>query len=201
MDDVGERVKQLVASHPDVVRVDIVGSRARGDASQWSDWDLKVYTDAFDRVADDLPGLVERLDPLAAQWDRLSDNECFTFMTDGPTKVDLLFDVPRTHLPPHEPSPDTLSAIDAHFWDWILWLTSKVGAAKDEVVRTELEKMSDHLLRPMGVPSVPRTLLEAVDRYLGARDQLEDRLRVHVPRELGSQVERVVREQAAGSST
>jgi hypothetical protein len=148
-----------------------------------------------------LPGLVEPLHPLVAQWDRLSDEQCFMLIMDGPRKVDLIVDEPHVHAPPHEVSAGTLPAIDAHFWDWTLWLTSKVAAAKDDVVQSELGKMASHLLGPLGVRTTPRSLPEAVDVYLAAREEHEPRFGVRVPRELGAQVERVVRDQASRPQT
>jgi hypothetical protein len=144
-----------------------------------------------------LPGLVEPLHPLVAQWDRLSDEHCFMLITDGPRKVDLIVDEAHVHEPPHVVDAGTLPAIDAHFWDWTLWLTSKVAADKGDVVRSELGKMASHLLGPLGVQTTPRTLPEAVDRYVAARAEHERRFGVHVPRDLGAQVERVVRDQAS----
>lgn len=38
-----------------------------------SDWDFVVSTSDFPAAAVQLPGLVEPLDPLVQQWDRLSD--------------------------------------------------------------------------------------------------------------------------------
>jgi hypothetical protein len=174
--------------------VSFVGSRARGDATAFSDWDFKVETDDFPCVSADLPSIAEPLRPLVAQWDRLSDEQCYMLILDGPCKVDLIFDVPHTHEPPHVASAETLPAIDAHFWDWTLWLTSKVAAGKDDVLRAELAKMSEHLLGPLGVPTAPATLPQAVDAYLTARAGHEQRFGVTVPRELGAQVVRRITE-------
>src|SRR5205823_2037339 len=112
----------------------------------WSDWDFRVATDDFTSVAQALPSLVAPMKPLAAQWDRLSDQQCYMIIIDGPRKIDFIFDEPHVHEAPHVASAATLGAIDAHFWDWTLWLTSKVGAGKRELVTTELSKMTDHVL-------------------------------------------------------
>lgn len=190
-------VRDTIASHPAIDSIELIGSRRRGDATQWSDWDFKVATEDFGSVAIDLPTLVAGLEPLVAQWDRLSDHQCYMIIIDGPRKIDLLFEEPHTHEPPHEVARATLSAIDDHFWDWTLWLTSKVAADKEDVVRTELAKMTQHLLGPLGVGTPPISLEHAVDRYIAARERHERGFGINVPRALGAQVERVVRELAS----
>src|SRR4029453_11981063 len=63
---------------------------------------------------------------LSEQWDRHSDHACFMLMLPGPTKVDLVFpSEQREGAPAWEVTPDTLEAIDRHFWDWALWLEQK----------------------------------------------------------------------------
>ena len=74
-----------------------------------------------------------------------------------------------------------LAGIDAHFWDWALWLRSKLGR-KDDIIAGELRKLHEHLLGPMGVTSAPASLGEAVTAYRAAREKCE--------RRLGSQVSR-----------
>ena len=68
--DLVARVGALLESHPDVRRVRLAGSRARGEAHELSDWDFDVDTDDFESVARDLPVLVAPLAPVSAQWDR-----------------------------------------------------------------------------------------------------------------------------------
>jgi hypothetical protein len=195
--DVGDTLPKLVGSHPSVIEVTLAGSRARGDATRWSDWDFNVATADFPSLAHDLPSLVEPLRPIATLWDPLADDETFMIILDGPIKIDLIFDVSREQDPPHVPSAQTLSAIDAHFWDWTLWLTSKVAHGKTDLVRAELEKMTWYLLGPLGVSAVPRSLPDAVDAYRTALGEQERRFGASVPRELAAQVTRVVREQGA----
>jgi predicted nucleotidyltransferase len=43
-------VVRLVEAHPGIDRVELVGSRARGDALSLSDWDFKITTRAFAEV-------------------------------------------------------------------------------------------------------------------------------------------------------
>jgi hypothetical protein len=148
-----------------------------------SDWDFVVVTDRFDDVARALPSLVAELDPLAQQWDRISAYPCYMLMLTGPVKVDLIFPgEPYESLPPWTVTPDTLDAIDQHFWDWILWLASKREKEKDELVRRELEKMSAHLLRPLGAEAVPDSIDPALEGYRTARDEREREFGVEISR-------------------
>lgn len=189
----------LLQMHRYVLSVTLVGSRATGEATKWSDWDFEVETDDFAALAPELPSLVAPLRPLIAQWDRLSDEQCYMLILDGPQKVDFLFAVPHAHEPPHTVSAEALSAIDAHFWDWTLWLTSKVARGKQDLVRSELEKMTQHLLGPLGVRRAPSSLQHAADLYVTARDGHERRFGVTVAREVGDQVLRRIRDQAASA--
>jgi hypothetical protein len=118
---------------------------------------------------------------MVQQWDRLSDQACYMLIVSGPTKIDLIFeDVPHEHEPPWVVSAGTLAAIDDHFWDWVLWLTSKADAGKTTVVAAELAKMYEHLLAPMSAPAPPRSLGEALDQYLEARDAWAERLGIAI---------------------
>ncbi len=79
-------------------------------------------------------------------------------------------------------------AIDAHFWDWILWLVAKRAGGRAELIRDELEKMHGYLLVPLGVPAAPATIEEAVDGYLVVLEEAERRFGVMVPRALRDEV-------------
>ena len=150
--------------------IELVGSRATGEARPESDWDFRVEARDFDAVAAALPALLAPLEPLAQQWDRLSDEQCWMLILHGPVKVDLIFpDEPHVHEPPWVPSAENLDAIDAHLWDWLLWLRGKKRAGKDELVAAELEKLFVHLLRPLGVERVPSSIGDAVELYRPAR--------------------------------
>src|SRR5207248_6232213 len=124
--DLAMAVPAALARHRGVQGVELVGSRARGEETPLSDWDFAVATDGFLAVATVLPALVEPLKPIAQQWDRLGDYHCYMLTLGGPVKVDLIFDEPHEDEPPWEPRPDTLPGIDRHFWDWTLWLASKL---------------------------------------------------------------------------
>jgi hypothetical protein len=187
--DLAERVITAVKRGPAVRSIALVGSRAEGRAGELSDWDFRVETDDFETLKAALPGLVVPLEPLAQQWDRFSAEWCFMLLLRGPAKVDFIFpDEPHAMEPPWRPTRDNLAAIDTHFWDWVLWLASKQAASKDEQVAGELEKLFEHLLRPLGAGDPPTSVADAVASYREARDRAERRLGVTVPRELENEV-------------
>ncbi|MGZ8652518.1 MAG: hypothetical protein ACXWX5_10140 [Actinomycetota bacterium] len=184
-EDVARAVTAALMEHPSVRAVELVGSRAAGTAVPLSDWDLVLTVDDRERVVADLPGLVSTLEPIAEQWDRLGAEEysCYMLLLAGPRKIDLIFPGMVHHpAPPWEPGPSTLVAIDRHFWDWTLWLSSKEQAGRFELVGEQLELMTRHLLRPMGDEELHRTIAGAVRWYRTARDTLEPRFGVRVPR-------------------
>lgn len=184
-----ERVVAAVGSHPAVKRIELVGSRAEGRATEFSDWDFRLETDRLDDLVAALPGAVACLEPLAQQWDRLSPYWCYMLLLRGPVKVDLILpDEPRVEDPPWRPEPDSLAALDAHFWDWTLWLRSKQAAGKAERVEAELQKLFHHLLLPLGADRPPSSVAEAVEMYLPLRERAERELGVTVPRELEREV-------------
>jgi hypothetical protein len=84
--------------------------------------------------------------------------------------------------------PETLSSIDTHFWDWLLWLAAKRARGREELIREELAKMHGFLLAPLGVRAAPMTLEEAVALYLPALRKAERRLGVEVPGRLRDEV-------------
>ena len=195
-----EDVRDVVAQYPSVKSVTLVGSRARGDATPLSDWDYSVEADDFPAVRDVLPSLVAPLAPLTTLWDRLADRATFMLILRGPAKVDLLFDdVPNEVLPPYDVNEQSLRAIDSHFWDWSLWLVSKQAKGKSDLVLSELEKMAWYILSPMGIDQTPGDLAEAVELYLHARGEHEQRFGIRLDRELGAEVARVVRGYAEAS--
>ena len=181
--DLAASVRAALLPHRHIRAVELVGSRATGSSTPLSDWDFEVETDDFGAVARALPALVSALEPLAQQWDRISAYPCYMLMLTGPVKVDLIFPgEPYESLPPWTVSAETLDGIDQHFWDWILWLASKREKGKDDLIRRELEKMSEHLLRPLGVDAAPGSIEAALEGYRRARDERE--------REFGREVSR-----------
>ena len=172
--DIVAEVRDVLLPHPRIRAVTLVGSRATGRPSRLSDWDLALETDDFGEVALALPGVVRPLGPLAQQWDRISAHPCYMLLLIGPVKVDLIFpDEPYESLPPWTVTAETLDGIDQHFWDWILWLASKREKGEDELVRRELVKMTDHLLRPLGIDDAPGSIDAALRGYRAARDRCE----------------------------
>lgn len=119
--DVLGRVRAVLFLDRNVINVDLVGSRSTGTETVLSDWDLRVEADDLDELMARLPSLTGQLTPLAAQWDRLSTRAVYMLILPGGIKVDLFMgDRSRVNEPPWQPQPDNLSAIDSHFWDWIL---------------------------------------------------------------------------------
>ena len=91
------------------------------------------------------------------------------------------------------PGVDTLAVIDAHFWDWTLWLGSKSLRGERQLVVDELAKMHWFLLGPLGVASCPASLSEAVASYRRARAEASRALGSVVDPELGRQVSDALR--------
>ncbi len=185
---IGDRAVEVVGRHPLVRGVRLVGSRATGAATAFSDWDFAVETDDFQGVARDMGCLIAPLHPLGQQWDPLSETWCWMAILRGPIKLDFIFAEPHECEPPWVPHAGNLDAIDTHFWDWALWLRSKQASGQADLLRTELGKMFVHVLHPMGVQSTPSSLDEAIANYLVALDRLESKFGVSVPRELRREV-------------
>jgi hypothetical protein len=183
-------VRVAVERHPGVRAVTLVGSRARGDPTELSDWDFLIETDDLDAVAGALPELVRAADPLAAQWDRLSEEATyFMLVLRDATKVDFILQRPPLIEPPWVVTAETLPGIDAHFWDWILWLGGKQLRGEDALVHVMLSHvMFEHLLAPMGALAPPATIAGAVELYSVLRDRYERELGVAVDRQLEAAV-------------
>jgi len=192
-------VPTLLQSSSVAAIVELCGSRASGTAGRYSDWDFRVTTQDFGVFARELPALVRALDPLVEQWDRLSDEACYMLILRGPAKIDLIFpDVPHQHEPPWVVDPSTLGRIDAHFWDWVLWLTSKVDSGKESLVEAELTTMHDHLLAPMGIPAPIAWLRDAVEQYIAARDTWTQHFGVVIDRRVEYEVLPIVEAVCSG---
>ena len=179
--DLVSAVRSALLVDPRVSAVEFVGSRANGTAQPLSDWDFAVECRNFEALADDLPALVQPLEPLAAQWDPLGTVRTFMLMLGGPAKVDLIFDVPQEEGPPWVATEETRPKIDDHFWDWILWLAAKDAAGKTALVGTELERMHHYLLEPLGVETPPASVDDALDAYLAVRSEPSDLERAVLP--------------------
>jgi len=101
-----------------------------------SDWDYRIVSTDPAATAGRLPALVAALNPLAALWDPLSSRPVYMIVLPGAVKADLF-----PGLPPRPPAgllPEVtataLPAIDAHFWDWTLWLGAKRQRGRDALV-------------------------------------------------------------------
>jgi len=145
----------------------------------------------------EIPARVASFGPLAAFWEPLSEEAGYMVVIDGPTKVDVFpLGARRQIQPPWRLNADSLPQIDAHFWDWTLWLGGKALRGEWSLVSDELDKMYRFLLEPVGVAVPPTSLDEAVLSYLRARQGAEDSLRVAVQPELGPQVSGALRRHA-----
>lgn len=169
-------VVRTLGTDPGIDRVELTGSRASGRARPQSDWDFRIATDAFPEVQERMPAVVIPLQPVVAQWDRLSRTWCFMLLLAGPVKVDLIFDQPHTALPPWRVMAATLPGIDDHFWDWMLWLSGKRAAGRSELVAAELGRLHEYLLGPLGVTAAPASLEQAITDYRAARASWQGRL-------------------------
>ena len=164
------------------VKVELVGSRATGRATRLSDWDYRLESSDDAELAARLPSLCRSIDTLAAQWDRLTEHATYMLMLPGARKIDLFpGDERRPIEPPWQPGPETLGGIDADFWDWTLWLGAKTLAGRHELVQSELEKLHEHLLGPLGVRTKPGSIPESVRTYLSASAEWERRCDVRLP--------------------
>ncbi len=183
-------ILDLFEADPGVAKIELIGSRARGDATPFSDWDFLLVVHDFDSFANDIAPLVASLRPLAQQWDRLSETKCYMLIVPGPTKVDFIFpEVPNEKNLPWRVHKDSLNELDAHFWDWMLWLASKQFRGNEKLVHSELQKLSSHLLKPMLVEAVPASISDAIEVYKTARGNWESKLQISTTRELQNEVE------------
>jgi predicted nucleotidyltransferase len=192
--DLKTEVPLILKRHPAVKGVRLTGSRERGDATKWSDWDFLVETDNFETVADALPGLIAELGSLSYLWDPLSEHDIFMMILKGPVKVDIIFDRPHRPVPPWTVSRDNLGKIHNHFWDWIFWIAGKALNGKVVLVKRELRKMHIHLLAPLGCRISPASVEEAVNSYTTAFRAQEKCLNLKINRTLEKEVIKGLRE-------
>jgi hypothetical protein len=179
--DTKDSVLRVLRGHAAVDRAELTGSRAGGKANDLSDWDFAVEARDFERLAADLPSLVEPLAPILRQWDRLGHVATYMLMLPDATKVDVIFPaVPQEEAGPWVATAETLQGIDDHFWDWIVWLASKDVGGKMDLVASELKRLYRHILAPAGVRGPVDTVAGAVSAYVAARDELGGRFGVSV---------------------
>jgi hypothetical protein len=191
--DVVTAIRTALEASRHVSSVLPAGSRARGTATELSDWDLCLKGDR-EGMMTEVPALIASFGPLAAFWEPLAEQAGYMAVMDGPVKVDVFpIGARRQIQPPWVLSADTLVAIDGHFWDWSLWLGGKALRGERELVADELAKMHAFLLAPLGVASAPASLNEALASYLRARAHAVDALGVAVDPKLGHQVSGALR--------
>jgi hypothetical protein len=194
--DVVKAMREALGASDAVSSVVLGGSRAGGRATELSDWDIYVEGEPEEMMAE-IPALVASLGPLAAFWEPLSEEAGYMVVMDGPTKVDVFpLGARRPVQLPWRLDADSLPAIDAHFWDWTLWLGGKSLRGEWGLVADELRKMYRFLLAPVGVAIAPTSLDEAVESYVRARRQAVDSLGVVIHGELGRQVSEALRRHA-----
>jgi hypothetical protein len=183
-------IQAAVLADPCVRSLELMGSRALGTATDLSDWDYRVTSEDPAGTARRLPDLLATLDPLGSLWDPLASEPVYMIVLPGAVKADLFPGLPARLAPdpPLEASEATLPAIDAHFWDWNLWLGAKRLRGLDALAGAELAKMWHYLLRPLGSARPPVSQHQAVTSYLQLRGRQEQRLGFAVPRELGDAV-------------
>lgn len=186
-------IPELIRKHPAVSQVTLTGSRQRGDATEWSDWDFLVETTDFEAVSIALPSLTESLNALIHLWDPLSRHAIYMMILKGPVKIDLIFDRPHPQEPPWTVSIDTIRLINSHFWDWILWIASKEASGKKDMSIKEFEKMYDYLLTPLGCSRSPGCVEEAVRAYLAAFRRQKSLLNIEVDQAVEIEVIRGLR--------
>jgi hypothetical protein len=189
VEDLVAIASRLVAVHPAVAGVEFAGSRSRGTHEALSDWDFAVEASDFDAVARDMPKLVAPLEPLGEQWEPLGHFPVYQVLRRGPTKVEYLFlDEVQNAQTPMQPSPETLVAINTHFWDWTWWLITKASAGRQDLVAEHLPRLHAQLLRPMGIAAVSTTIDQAIATFVARRDALEREYGVSLPRALEDEV-------------
>jgi hypothetical protein len=192
--DLARTAIDLVSKHPAVRHVELAGSRSRGTNEELSDWDFAVTTFDFAAVARDLPALIAPLHPLGQQWEPLGHFPVYQVLRSGPTKVEYLFlDHLQEAMPPREPGPATLDAINTHFWDWIWWIATKASIGRNDLVAEHVAQLFGHLLRPIGVTERPADIEVAIDAFVSRRDELERDHGMTVSRALEEEVRAGIR--------
>jgi hypothetical protein len=196
--DPSDAIRAAMLADPRVRAVELIGSRATGTATELSDWDYRVTSVDPAAIARKLPELVANLQPLAQLWDPLASTPVYMILLPGAVKADLFPGGPNRPAPTGEKSttPSKLRDVDAHFWDWNLWLGAKRLRGQNDLVNAELGKMWHHLLRSLGATGPPVTQWAAISVYLRLRDERERQLGCSGSPGLGNAV--MERLQAAG---
>lgn len=199
--DVVAAIRDALAASDDIASVALGGSRARGTATDLSDWDFYLQGEPVELMTQ-IPALVASRRPLAAFWEPLSEQAGYMIVMNGPVKVDLFPIGGRRQIqPPWVPDSGNLAAIDGHFWDWTLWLASKSLRGQRDLVSSELAKMLWFLLGPLGVATCPASLDDAVASYRRAQADASRTYGAAIDPELGRQVSQALRRHGLLSPT
>jgi hypothetical protein len=181
-------VRDTVASLSGVdVRLD--GSSATGSRTALSDWDFDLQL-APDLTVNAIADAIHDIDALAVFWDPLSHRANLIVLLDGPIKIDLIAADRPNPVPIErwEVTTESLPRLDAHFWDWTLWLGAKQLRGQTELVRDEMQKMYGALLRPLGAARA-HDIRSAIASYPSARDYRAEELHVVIDKTLQHQVD------------
>ncbi len=151
------------------------GSLARGEGDERSDLDLVIiaHPGRLEELWDDRRGVAERLDRWLGGFDEVPWQDPHTFIGfyDGPVKVDFFYQEGEPRADPwlrdgflalfdpdglapllrarlvDEPEAPGLSDFDAHAWDWLWWLDTKlVRGGQAWLVHVELVKFVETML-------------------------------------------------------
>lgn len=175
---------EALSGHFSITDVHLTGSRASQQNTEFSDWDFAVSTSNFEYTATNIQTVVKKLLPLGTFWDPLGSTKCFVAILSGPKKVDFIFEEPQEEKQPYVISRQNLAQIDLHFWDWTIWLVSKEKHADKELVASELHKMYDFILSPMGVSDEPEDIASAVRSFLDALKNAEEEFKIRIDSKL-----------------
>ena len=88
--DLKAEIPKLLLRDPTVTSVQLGGSRKRGDENALSDWDFVVETVDAGALREHISHLVESVNPLVSQWDRLGPVWCYMLILEGGVKVDII---------------------------------------------------------------------------------------------------------------
>ncbi|HSM38763.1 MAG TPA: hypothetical protein VK838_05465, partial [Candidatus Limnocylindrales bacterium] len=108
-----DRILALLAPEPLVRAARAAGSRAQGNPTPLSDWDVEVESDDPAGLRARLPDLLAPLEPLAAGWDPNGERPTYMLLLEGPAKVDIIRAgaLQPAAGPPHRVMAATLPAI------------------------------------------------------------------------------------------
>jgi len=175
-------LKSALTRHPGVRGVQLVGSRATGSADWLSDWDFKVESDDLASLRGALPDLVAPLAPVIQQWDPVSSEWIYMVILPGMTKVELFLGDGHRPDAPWSVTAATLPKIDAHFWDWILYIATAGRRGKLNTMSQHFGLIHENLLGPIGIERAPRSVQEAVADYKRSRTRWEEEFETHCDR-------------------